>query len=82
MNDKASFPYKIDFEGKEYAGMITPSGDTGSNGTPTYFRVTIGDEFFAYLCCGETGWGLKDGPDTGQEGLVKKIGQFIHAKYE
>jgi hypothetical protein len=63
----ASFPFALDFEGVHYEGMITSSGDTDKNGVPVYFRVMIGTTFFAYLCCGEFGWGRKDSPDEGEQ---------------
>jgi hypothetical protein len=81
MNTEASFPFSLDFEDHHYSGTITPSGDTDNNGVPVYFRVMIGNEFFAYLCCGEFGWGKKDNDDEGDTRLVQTIGEFIKAQY-
>jgi hypothetical protein len=81
MNTEASFPFHLDFEDKHYTGTITPSGDTDNNGVPVYFRVMIGNEFFAYLCCREVGWGKKDNDDGGDNGLVQAIGEFIKTHY-
>jgi hypothetical protein len=79
-NDK-TFPLSIDYEGHHYSGEVMPSEETGSNGTPVFFRVTIGGEFFAYLCCGDLGWNTMD--DSGkQNGLVGAIGNYIMEYYE
>jgi len=82
MNNAASFPFKVDFEGRQYQGTVTPSGDTDKNGLPVYFRIMIGDTFFAYLCCGEIGWGRKDSEEKGDEGLIQAIGEFIKLHYQ
>jgi hypothetical protein len=82
MNNAASFPFKIDFEGTHYEGSITPSGDTDKFGVPVYFRVMIGDAFFAYICCGELGWNRKDSTDTGDSGLIQAIGELIREHYQ
>jgi hypothetical protein len=82
MNEKAAFAFHLDLEGAHYEGTITPSGDTDKLGTPVYFRVTIGDRFFAYLCCGEIGWGKKDNEEGGDHGLVQSIGEIIKKHYE
>jgi hypothetical protein len=81
MNDHASFPLSIDFEGQYYTGSVTPSGDTDKNGTPVYFRVTLGDQFFAYLCCADNGWMERDG-NTRPPDLVNAVGDYIRNHYE
>ena len=82
MNNAASFPLSLDFEGSNYQGTVTPSEDSDNNGVPVYFRVMLGDEFFAYLCCGEIGWGRKDDEDKGDSGLIQVIGDYIKAHYQ
>jgi hypothetical protein len=82
MNNKASFPFSLDFEGGHYEGTIIPSGDTDKNGVPVYFRVMVGITFFAYVCCGEIGWSRKDSEETGDEGLIQGIGECIKAHYQ
>jgi hypothetical protein len=82
MNSNAAFPFSLDFEGTHYAGTITPSGDTDKFGSPVYFRVMVGDIFFAYLCCGELGWARKDSEETGDEGLIGAIGEIIKTRYQ
>ena len=83
MNNAASFPFSLNFKGSPYQGTITPSGDTDKNGMPVYFRVMIGDNFFAYLCCGEIGWGRKDeSKEQGDSGLIQAIGEFIKRHYQ
>ncbi|HEY4111421.1 hypothetical protein [Puia sp.] len=83
MNDEKTFPLTLDFAGQHYTGRITPSTETGKSGMPVYFRVTLGDKLFAYLCCGDNGWSEKDpsGADR-PEGLVKAIGNYILEFYE
>ncbi|HVU58611.1 MAG TPA: hypothetical protein VHD83_26295 [Puia sp.] len=81
MNTAKSFPLALDFEGKHYLGSITPSEDVTRNGMPVYFRVTLGDTFFAYLCCSDHGW--KDRDKGGHPGdLVQAIGAYIADYYE
>jgi hypothetical protein len=81
MNNNDTFPLSLDFEGKHYEGTITPSAEKSPKGTPVYFRVTMGDQLFAYLCCGDNGWKEKD--TTGQpKGLVTAIGNYIFEYYE
>jgi len=81
MNTRASFPLSLTFEGQHYAGTITPSEDVGINGMPVYFRVTLGDNFFAYLCCSDHGW--KDRDKEGHPGgLIQSIGNYITDYYE
>lgn len=82
MNNDATFPFKIDFEGTAYEGLITPSGETDKYGMPVYFRIKIGDKFFAYLCCADSVWGRKDSQDVGDEGLIQEIGEYIKAHYQ
>ena len=76
MNNDDAFPLSLDFEGKHYEGTIMPSVEKGPNGMPVYYRVTLGDELFAYLCCGDSGWSERDG--SGQPGgLISAIGNYI-----
>jgi hypothetical protein len=81
MSDDNSFPLSLDYEGKHYDGMVTPSTEKSQKGTPVFFRVTLGDQLFAYLCCGDNGW--KERNSTGQQkGLVTAIGNYIFDYYE
>ena len=76
-----SFPLELDFEGKHYSGKITPSEERATDGTPVFFRVALGDELFAYLCCSDNGW--RDRDAAGQpKGLVTAIGNYIFDYYE
>jgi hypothetical protein len=67
--------------GEHYEGTITPSVEKGSDGMPVYFRVTLGDEPFANLCCGPKGWSEREGADT-PKGLISAIGDYIMDYYE
>ena len=81
MNTVLAFPLSLDFEGQHYEGTITPSDEKGPNGMPVYFRVVLGDKFFAYLCCSDNGW--KDRDATGNpRGLINAIGNYIMDYYE
>jgi hypothetical protein len=80
MNTKAAFPLSLDFEGRHYAGTVTPSGDTDKNGTPVYYRVTLGDKFFAYLCCADNGWMERDGIIQ-PPALINAVGDYIRSHY-
>ncbi|MDP4150077.1 MAG: hypothetical protein Q8927_07820 [Bacteroidota bacterium] len=82
MNNEATFPFSLDFEGTHYDGLITPSGETDKYGMPVYFRITIGDKFFAYICCDERNWRRHESKDTGDEGLLQQIGELINRRYE
>jgi hypothetical protein len=81
MDKSKSFPLSLDFGGRHYAGEVTPSEDKGQNGMPVYFRVTIGDELFAYLCCGDNGWIERDHSGNQKE-LIGAIGNYIVEYYE
>jgi len=81
MNYDNSFPLALDFEGKHYAGTITPSAEKSRSGTPVFFRVTLGDELFAYICCGDKGWSEKSASDK-SSGLISAIGNYILEYYE
>jgi hypothetical protein len=81
MTNDQSFPLSLNFDGKQYDGTITPSGEKGSKGLPIFFRVTLGDQLFAYLCCGDNGWREKDGAAKPNE-LVSAIGKYIMEHYE
>jgi hypothetical protein len=81
MDMTKSFPLSFDYAGNHYTGDITPSSETGKNGMPVYFRVALGGELFAYLCCGDRGWHERD--KSGKpEGLVNAIGNYIMEYYE
>lgn len=81
MNTTDSFDLSLDFEGQHYQGSVTPSDEKGSNGMPVYFRVVLGDKFFAYLCCSDHGW--KDRDEAGNHrGLISAIGAYIMDYYE
>ena len=81
MDDDNSFPLSLDYEGKHYHGTITPSLEKGKQGNPVFFRVTLGKQLFAYLCCGDNGWKEKD--SIGQpDGLINAIGNYILEYYE
>lgn len=84
LNKKASFSFSLKFEDAHYSGIVTPSADTDKFGMPVYFRVQIGNKFFAYLCCGELGWSKKDNKeeDSGDSGLIHAIGGAIKRHYE
>ena len=81
MDTAKSFELSLDFEGRHYQGTITPSDEKGANGMPIYFRVMLGDELFAYLCCGDKGWRDRDGENQ-PKGLVDAIGNYIVDYYE
>ena len=81
MDNDNTFPLSLDFEGKHYSGRITPSEEKGEKGMPVFFRVTIGGELFAYLCCSDKGWKEKDG-SARSDGLVSAIGNYIVDFYE
>jgi hypothetical protein len=80
LNKSRTFPLTLNYDGEYYAGDITPSAETGKNGMPVYFWVTIGDEFFAYLCCGDTGWTAKEQKGS-STGLVQAIAGYIRSYY-
>lgn len=81
MNTKKTFPLSLDFQGQHYVGTITPSEDVGKNGMPVYFRVLLGDQFYAYLCCTDNGWKERD-KEWHPTGLVQAIGDYITDFYE
>lgn len=81
MDTAESFEFSLDFEGKHYSGTITPSEEKGKSGVPVYFRVVLGDEFFAYLCCGDNGWKERDGEGR-PKGLIDAIGKYIVEYFE
>jgi hypothetical protein len=81
MEKDQQFRLSLDFEGKHYEGEVTPSEEKGQNGMPVYFRVVLGGEFFAYLCCGDYGWRERDGEEYPQA-LVDAIGSYIIRHYE
>jgi hypothetical protein len=61
--------------------MITPSEEQSAGGKPVFFRVSIGDELFAYLCCGDNGWRDRD-TERQSQGLVDAIGKYLLGYYE
>jgi len=81
MDTKKSIPLSLDFEGQHFTGSITPSDERGENNLPIYFRVMLGDTFYAYLCCGDNGW-KERGKDGHPAGLVQAIGNYIADYYE
>lgn len=81
MGSEKSFPFSLDFEGQHYKGTITPSDEIGKTGMPVFFRVTIGDQLFAYLCCGDHGWLDRDGSGQPHD-LLQAIGNYIGDYYE
>jgi len=80
MNDK-TFPLSLKFKEQHYHGKVTPSEELSSNGLPVFFRVEIGGEFFAYICCTDNGWLQKDGNDKPKD-LTSAIGEYIRGYYE
>jgi len=81
MQKDKSFPLTLNYEGKHYQGSIMPSEEVGKNGVPVYFRVSLGDSLFAYLCCGDNGWKERDSTHA-PSGLIKAIGDYITDFYE
>lgn len=81
MNTATSFPLSLDFEGRHYAGTVTPSEEKEANGMPVWFRVMLDDTLFAYLCCGDYGWKDRDGGNS-PKGLIDAIGSYIMDYYE
>ena len=81
MDNEKSFRLSLDFEGQHYEGSVTPSEEKGAEGMPVFFRVTLGDTFFAYLCCGDYGWKERDGKGK-PKGLIDAIGNYILEYYE
>jgi hypothetical protein len=81
MNSQARFPLTLDFEGRHYRGSVTPSEETGKNGTPVYFRVMLDGQFFAYLCCADNGWMERNG-ESRPPALIGAIGDYIRGFYE
>jgi hypothetical protein len=81
MNVKNAFPLELDFEGHHYKGTIIPSEDTAPDGVPVYFRIMLGDKFYAYLCCGDNGWRERE-KEGHPPGLVQAIGDYIADYYE
>lgn len=81
MNTDLAFNLSLDFEGRHYEGTITPSDETGPNGMPVWFRVVLGDQFFAYLCCSDNGWRDRD-EGIKHRGLINAIGSYIMDYYE
>ena len=80
LNKSRAFPLSLSYEGEYYTGDITPSAETGKNGLPVYYRVTIGDELFAYLCCGDTGWTTREQKGN-STGLIQAIAGYIRNYY-
>jgi hypothetical protein len=80
LNQSRTFPLSLVYDGDNYEGVITPSAETGKNGMPVYFRVTLGNEFFAYLCCGDTGWTTREQKGN-SNGLVQAIAGYIRSFY-
>ena len=80
LNKRRTFPFSLRYEGESYEGDITPSAQTGKNGMPVYFRVTVRDKFFAYLCCGDTGWRAHE-PKGNATGLIQAIIKVIGNYY-
>ena len=80
MAEVKDFILELDFEGNHYTGVITPSEELGNDGMPVYFRVEIGNELFAYLCCGDIGWHDRDGHGRPVD-LVNAIGDYIKKYY-
>ena len=80
LNKRRTFPFSLMYEGEFYEGVITPSAQTGKNGMPVYFRVSIGEKLFAYLCCGDTGWRAHE-PKGNATGLIQAIIAYIREFY-
>lgn len=82
MDTANSFPLSLDFEGKHYSGRITPSEEKSPAGTPVFFRVELGDTFFAYLCCSDIGWHDRDNDSSHPKELITAIGNYVADYYE
>jgi hypothetical protein len=81
MDTEKAFPLSLDFQGQHYTGTITPSKELGKNKMAIYYRVMLGNTFYAYLYCGDYGWKVRD--KEGQPpALVQAIGDYIVDYYE
>ena len=80
MENKQSFTLSLDFEGQHYEGMVTPSEERGKDGMPVFFRITLGDTFFAYFCCTDNGFMHHEGVSQPKE-LVQAIEKYILEYY-
>lgn len=80
LNKSRAFPFSLVYEGQYYEGDITPSAETGKNGMPVYYRVMMGNELFAYLCCGDTGWTAREQKGN-STGLIQAIAGYIRNYY-
>ena len=81
MDNAESFRLELDYEGKRYSGIITPSEEKDAADFPVFFRIEIGGELFTYICCGESGWHKRDAKGE-SDGLIAAIGDYIHDWYE
>ena len=81
MDENQSFNLSLDFEGQRYEGTVTPSEEKGANGLPVFSRVMLGNQFFAYLCCGDKGWSQREGSSAPKD-LIQAIGNYIEDYYE
>jgi hypothetical protein len=80
LNKNRTFPFYLTYDGEYYQGVITPSAATAKNGMPLYFRVVLGDKFFAYVCCGDTGWSTHEQKGN-STGLIQAITRYIKNFY-
>lgn len=81
MDVDRSFRLSLDYAGQHFEGSVTPSEEKGPGGVPVYFRVMLGDDLFAYLCCSDNGWRQRDGGGK-PKGLVDAIGAYIADYYK
>jgi hypothetical protein len=80
LNQNRTFPLSLTYEGESYEGVVTPSAATAKNGMPLYFKVMLENEFFAYLCCGDTGWTARE-QNGNSTGLIQAIARYINNHY-
>lgn len=69
-----SIPLKLEFKGKQIEGIAIPLQETVSDGVPTAFAITLGDEYIGVIHCHPGGWKM----DTDQDPeLVQTIGNVL-----
>ena len=70
-------PFKIEVEGKECVGTVTPSGEPPAFGVPNAFIVRIPGEPRKMMSIYRGEWQMQANPE-----FVKTLGKWIESQYK
>lgn len=78
MHDK-TFNIELTYNGMQYTGWVTPSGQTNDQGKPRSFHVVLNEIMFGNLSLNDHKWTIDEQRPAE---LVEAVGQIIQSQWK